>query len=511
MPMLGGIMLARFLQAGLDDAVRGDDRADRPHDVACPSRPAIFGRTTVRLFALLGMAAIVYGSLAPFDIAPGKTLNWWLGWHPLVIGDAVTNVLIYLPMGLLARLAYRRRGSHWLGEIVFALCVVVTLSYLSEVYQTILARRVACWADVVFNAAGGGLGALLAPLLQRMLRNQHAWLYRELRTQPFHAAAFAVLVALACYALLPLDIRPTRAHVERAWSQLTATSWSVPWVSASDPARPLAPLRVYDKLATASAYGFLAFLLVLAAQENSVRMIFPGTLLPGHAPKNHPDTLFSVWYGLTRAMWVVFAIEALQFLTISHVADVRELLVGWACCGIGAAVALCVLARRGGLLPRPRIVVRGFLLVMAALVAGRTLVVAEKGVRMIFMGISMQGYAEKNHPDTIFGSVWAPMVAVFHRPWEALLADYTASGLQYAALAVVTVLGLRAYHRRPAWFWIVGVPWVAAVVTQTWAAWCERPADTAHLLLALLAGWAVLRADRAVFPATWQPRRLLLG
>ncbi len=498
-------MFARFLLAGFNDAARADNR--RPHraEGGDPTCPAVFGRATIRFFALLGIAAIVYGSLVPFEVALGRTWNWRLGWHPLVVGDAVANVLIYVPVGLFARLLYRRRGSHWLGEMTFALLAVAALSYFTEAYQTILVRRVACWADVGCNTAGGLFGALLAPLFQRILRNQHAWLYRELRTHPFNAVAFTALAALAVYALLPFDIRPTPAQAERAWRELTTTPLTAPWVSAADPTRPLAPLQVFDKLAAAAAYGILALLLLLAAREKGAREKgvrsrfwggFRGTA-EAQATEKIPGTFASAGYALTRSMMVVATIEALQFFTLSHAADARDLLLGWAFCGLGAGGGSVVLARTGGRLPQPRAVLRGLVLAAVLMVAARTLVaIGGSGAGDLLIAPAERIFGGGAQPAPVF----APMAAVFHRPWEALLADYTAAGLQYAAAALIAVLALRACRKRPMRRLIFGASLAAAVLAQTWAACTGHPIDSAHLLLALLAGWIILRADRAVFP-----------
>ena len=82
---------------------------------------------------------------------------------PTWISDAVLNVLLYLPIGLLIARTLgraRRRGSRtaaWLGLVVMV--------WLIECLQSLQPGRFPSVADVICNALGAGLGLWLGPVL----------------------------------------------------------------------------------------------------------------------------------------------------------------------------------------------------------------------------------------------------------------------------------------------------------------------------------------------------------
>jgi len=253
-------MLRDGLRALFDDRRRGDDRGVLTSDVAAAraGKPPVLRRWTIRLFAILGILAIVYGTLAPFQIAPGRTWSWNLRWHPLIPGDAAANVLVYVPIGVFLRLLLRRRGSWWFAECLGGLLLAAGLSYLTEACQTILAQRVPSWLDVYCNLAGAALGLAIAPIFQRVLRNHHAWLYAELRVRPFGAAASAAILLVAAAALLPFDLQPTPTHLAAGLDHIRHTPLSFPWTAADSPAIPLSPVQLFDKMAAAACVDLSA-------------------------------------------------------------------------------------------------------------------------------------------------------------------------------------------------------------------------------------------------------------
>ena len=68
-------MLGGFLRTLFDDSRRGDDRAGEHMDLSLPSgKPPVLRRRTTNLIALLGIIAILYGTLMPFQIDHSKAL-----------------------------------------------------------------------------------------------------------------------------------------------------------------------------------------------------------------------------------------------------------------------------------------------------------------------------------------------------------------------------------------------------------------------------------------------------
>jgi VanZ family protein len=110
---------------------------------------------------------IVYGSLYPFgDWLPAEGMLAFLTapWPRYIIrSDIIANILIYLPMGLLAARALRYRlrpGTAAAAATV--LCLL--LSLVMESLQTLLPGRVSSLLDLLLNGLGGLGGALLAGL-----------------------------------------------------------------------------------------------------------------------------------------------------------------------------------------------------------------------------------------------------------------------------------------------------------------------------------------------------------
>lgn len=146
-------------------------------------------RSVALPLALLYAALIVYASLFPFSgwrdqgIVPWAYLRapwprYWTGF------DLATNLIGYLPLGLLLTLVFERRWGRW-RAVVLASLAAALLSFGMESLQSWLPQRVASNVDLGLNAAGGLLGALAAALLarlglvERLRRLQKRWFVRD--------------------------------------------------------------------------------------------------------------------------------------------------------------------------------------------------------------------------------------------------------------------------------------------------------------------------------------------
>jgi hypothetical protein len=81
------------------------------------------------------------------------------------LADAILNVLMFIPLGLLARLLFRSAKA----AVLFSLILAVGI----ESTQVVLPGRDASLGDVLFNLAGGGLGAIVLVPVRRCLRVGH--------------------------------------------------------------------------------------------------------------------------------------------------------------------------------------------------------------------------------------------------------------------------------------------------------------------------------------------------
>jgi glycopeptide antibiotics resistance protein len=82
----------------------------------------------------------------------------------LLVEDAVRNIFLYIPLGVLLGLMVRRRSRF---AFVGGLLLIVGVSTTFEIAQLFVASRFPSIDDVLFNAAGGSLGLALALYLTR--------------------------------------------------------------------------------------------------------------------------------------------------------------------------------------------------------------------------------------------------------------------------------------------------------------------------------------------------------
>lgn len=452
-----------FLRTLFDDARRGDDRAGHNLGLSLPSgKPPVLRRRTTNLIALLGIVAILYGTLMPFEMDRSKAISWNLQWIMSMPGDAVANVLVYIPIGAFLRLMLRRRGSLAVVEWTASLVIAGGLGYLTEVAQTVVVSRVPSWIDALCNFTGAAVGIALGPLLQRVVRNAHAWLYRELHMHPMAMAAMTVMICVCTYALAPLDIKPTPGHVAAGLAHLRAVPQRWLWLPGDESVRPMA---LMDKVISAGAYGLLAFVLLLSAREAG------------------RSRVRSVWYALSRSLALAVVVETIQLFTISHVADPRDLLTAWLCCLLGCVVGWTVVGTSPDLHRPPMTLLRG----VVAVISG---VVLAWSVGSIVLGRPAQSPTH---------TTWWPAIGNFDRSWSSLLGDYTSGLLQYILVAGLIVLWSRAARHRPSMALVVTATWIIAVTSISVTAFRGYNIDTAQLILGVVGGVVAVRFDRAIF------------
>ncbi|NLX12265.1 MAG: VanZ family protein [Phycisphaerales bacterium] len=450
-------MPTQLIRAMVDDATRGDDRAPGT------AKPPVLTRRTTRLLAVLGLAAIAYVTLFPFEYDLSRGVSWRLPWHAPVAGDAMANVLAYIPLGACLRLVLRRRGSYRVVEWGLSLLLVAGLSYLSEVAQSVIPARVPSAGDTLCNVFGGILGIAIGPWLQRSLRNLHAWLFNLLRTRPFEAAAMVAILALATHALMPFDLHPSPGHIQRSLAALNESFTNLGTLSIY-PA--LSSTQKVGKIAAAGAYALPAFLMVLAAME-------AGRTLR-----------FAAWRGLSRCGLLALAMETAQFFTVSHVADPADLLAAWLFAGVGTGVAclLCMVSPQSS--RRPLVVLRGLVLMGAA-------------------GLALWGSAvlvfSSPRIAAPMRSCWLPLAGNFDRSWNGVLGDYTTGFFQYLMVSALILLWYRSRRIPPSTIIVFCLTVMTALLVGMVQVMLGRALmDTAVVLLASLAAAIAIRLDQAI-------------
>lgn len=124
----------------------------------------------MRLALVVVVGVILYGSLFPFDFtAPPADVAAALsiGLTEVRRGDALANLLLYIPLGLLLVVGKRegRRGGRILAAVVLGFCLSLTV----EVAQLWLPPRITSLSDLGLNTAGSFLGAVLGLAAARVM------------------------------------------------------------------------------------------------------------------------------------------------------------------------------------------------------------------------------------------------------------------------------------------------------------------------------------------------------
>jgi len=195
------------------------------------------------LLAAAYAALIVYGSLFPFVVAnTGGTslLGFLTAPAPARYStpDVVTNVLAYMPLGLLLAIWWRGKGL--VASVMLATVAGSALSFSMEFVQQFIPSRVASLTDLITNTGGTLVGAVIAGFVRTDRLNSGALLqWRRRWVKPGRIFDLGLMViglwALSQVApLVPsLDVGNLRHGLAPLWQTLrnpetfNSTQWAV--------------------------------------------------------------------------------------------------------------------------------------------------------------------------------------------------------------------------------------------------------------------------------------------
>lgn len=190
------------------------------------------------------VAALAYASLYPwagwraphasmFDFATAPWPRWWTAF------DVATNVLAYLPLGVLLAIAIARalriRASR---AAPVAVVLAAALSFGFESAQGLLPSRVPSQLDVATNAAGAAVGAALAAWFGR--RRVERWphsLRGAFAVAPGATGGALLLVAWPIAQWYPQSLVFATGDLLLAWPSPSGAAPSGWWSSLILPAR----------------------------------------------------------------------------------------------------------------------------------------------------------------------------------------------------------------------------------------------------------------------------------
>ena len=280
------------------------------------------------LWAAGVVLAVLYGSLLPFSFDPARLTPGTgfgllrIGLHPISLEDLLTNIVVYLPLGLTVALAVRSSCRVW-AQVAIATAVGGAVSVLAESLQSAIPMRVACWSDVAFNTSGALFGAVLARSSVRIFREGLRRCFRsEGVERPMRSIAGLFALGLFLYQLAPFDFITTTAELHASFRM---AEWSLVSPRAVD---PIAPFSLLYAKAVATAW-FIALGYLIARSQREA----------GAPPVRSAMT------ALLEGGILVVVIEILQLFVRSHVFDAADIPLRIAAVVMGAWVAVFLLER----------------------------------------------------------------------------------------------------------------------------------------------------------------------
>lgn len=165
---------------------------------------------SVRVALVFYTLLVVYASCYPFS---GWHDNGLLPWsylteslpHYWTAFDVAVNIVGYIPLGLLSVLAFYPRMRS-LPAIAVASACGILLALMLESVQNFLPSRVPSNLDLITNAVGTLIGAMLGELLRRPILEQSQ--FRALRRLWFSEQASRGLIVIALWPLAQIFPQP---------------------------------------------------------------------------------------------------------------------------------------------------------------------------------------------------------------------------------------------------------------------------------------------------------------
>lgn len=117
-------------------------------------------QTTLRWLLLLSVALIIYGSLYPFDFSRPQSIDWRTFFTLPQIRfsrlDMLGNILLFVPLGLLATL----RSDNFWSRAILTMAFGIALAIGLQILQTYIPLRTAALSDAFWNGLGLTLGIM---------------------------------------------------------------------------------------------------------------------------------------------------------------------------------------------------------------------------------------------------------------------------------------------------------------------------------------------------------------
>ena len=449
------------------------------HNTAAP--PTDAGPRPVRqgisgLWAVGLALGVLYGSLIPLRFVQGcfgsSDLFGLLSltWRASTLEDYVTNLLIYIPLGMALVWARKVARLSMVTRLAAVVAIGTLVSTAAEMLQTGIAIRVASWTDVLLNVAGTACGAMLGLVLDQAARRAVPALRSRIAASPLTTIATVLGLGLFLFSLAPFDFVTSSPQLHAAfnraqWGHFNLTdglSKAAPWST------------IIGKVSVAAWFALLGYFAALAKREM------------GHRP------VIALASALKHVFVLVVLIEIMQVFTRSHVFALADITLHGAAALVGAWAAAFVIDApiRSGWRLRPELVMPTKLLALA----GICQIVALAMPSLIKAGFSQSMLNLSGVARLPFESLWRGSMA-------GAAMDVASTVLQYGVLALTFAIVLRRARLPYAWLIVGGcVTLFALVLAAIQSAAPTTGLDLTAPILALLATAVVARGYPALRP-----------
>ncbi|MCP4246928.1 MAG: VanZ family protein [bacterium] len=426
--------------------------------------------------ALTVIALVLAGSLSPFSFdlaaarANGEVGFTGLGWPPSNRADLLTNVMVYIPVGLALAMTLRRRLGRAAG-IATAALIGGAVSLSAEWAQTLLPIRTASWFDVGVNVGGTLLGALAAPIVGAVVGHGFARLRRGLVDRPMTTLAAALAVVLLFLGVAPFDFVSTTDGLHES---MVRSRWLVTAVGGID-GTPGSAVAFLSALGAAGAFAAFGFLLALGYRES-------------RCPRRA-----SLELAIVQGAVLALLIEVMQFFVVSRSFDQFQALLEIIGAALGAYLAIRVVDAPSGSAwrERPGLVFRPVLLAGAAAI--------QIGFYLL---LTLGEVISSSSTRQAVRVIWVPFSAYYGRSLLDVAAHFLSVGVASGVLALTVALLIRRLGRGGGrWYALIAVLVVAAFGEGAQVFSTTHVADVTELLLATAAAAFALAAFRRVWPS----------
>ena len=178
-------------------------------------------RNSVELLALLAVLFILQTGLVPFDFIIGPAAPSSDQWFSattsrLTFPDVVSNIFLYLPIGILLHWVSSRRLANRTLALLVTIALAAALSGAVEWLQAYSPARVSSMIDLVANVVGATLGASVSWLARWIVPAMFEAVLDEFCVRPQAAALKAYCLLLVVFAAIPFSFSFDTIRLKKA-------------------------------------------------------------------------------------------------------------------------------------------------------------------------------------------------------------------------------------------------------------------------------------------------------